>query len=39
MIQPSQGLVVISTEPFALLANGGTEDVARRCEVEGDTKH
>jgi hypothetical protein len=22
MIQPSQGLVVISTEPFVLLANG-----------------
>jgi hypothetical protein len=25
MIQPSQELVVISTEPFVLLANGGTE--------------
>jgi hypothetical protein len=35
MIQPSQGLVVISTGPFVLFANGGTEDVARR----GDTKH
>jgi hypothetical protein len=39
MIQPSQGLVVISTGPFVLFANGGTEDVARRCDVRGDTKH
>jgi hypothetical protein len=28
-----------STEPFVVLANGGTEDVARRCGVRGDTKH
>jgi hypothetical protein len=39
MIQPSQGLVVISAEPFVLLAIGGTEDVAQRREVRGDTKH